>query len=92
MCTLPAYAELETILSRSVAIRAEVRSRVYWTNVLVDLKVSVDIIVTGCTGRIYLQQVHEAWRLFAGRYRELQSYVSTIKMRGRQRDRLIRRY
>jgi hypothetical protein len=59
------------ILSRSVAIKAEVRSRVYWTNVLIDPKVSVDIVFPGCTGQISLQQVHEARRLFADRNREL---------------------
>jgi hypothetical protein len=33
----------KTILSCSAAIKAEVRSRVYWTNVSVDPKVSVNI-------------------------------------------------
>jgi len=51
---LSACAELKTILSRSVAIKAEVRSRVYWTNVLVDPRVQVDIILTGCAGQISL--------------------------------------
>ena len=40
------------MLSLSLAIKAEVRSRVYWTNVLIDPKISVDIIVTGFTGQI----------------------------------------
>jgi len=47
-----------------------VRSRVYWTNVLVDPGVSADIIFTGCTGQMSLQQVHEARRLFADRNRD----------------------
>ena len=37
----PLTPNWKTILSRSVAIRAEVRSRVYWTNVSIDPKVSV---------------------------------------------------
>jgi hypothetical protein len=39
---------------------------------LVDLKVSVGIIFTGCTGQISLQQVHQARRLIADRNREPQ--------------------
>ena len=37
----PLTPNWKTILSRPAAIRAEVRSRVYWTNVLIDTKVSV---------------------------------------------------
>jgi hypothetical protein len=33
----------KTILSRSVAIKSEVRNRVYWTNVLIDNLESVGI-------------------------------------------------
>jgi hypothetical protein len=33
------------LLSRSVRIKAEVRSRVYWTNVLIDTKVLIDTLV-----------------------------------------------
>jgi hypothetical protein len=51
MCILSTYAELKTILSRSMAIRAEVRNRVHWTNVLVDPNVPVDIIFMGTHAR-----------------------------------------
>ena len=47
----------KTILSRSVVIKAEVRSRVYWTNVSVVPQVAADILFTCCTGQISLQQV-----------------------------------
>ena len=61
----PLKPNWKTVLSRSVAIRAEVRIRIYWTKVPVDPKVSVNIIFTGCTGPVSLQRVHEAGRLFA---------------------------
>jgi hypothetical protein len=41
----PLMPSWKTILSRSAAIKAEARSRVYWTNVLIDPKVSVDIFL-----------------------------------------------
>lgn len=82
MCTLSATPNWKTILSRSVEIKAEVRSRVYWTNVLVDPRVQVDVIFTGCTGQISLEQVHEARRLFADRNRDFDPMCPRSKCEG----------
>jgi hypothetical protein len=46
-------------LVRPPAIKTEARRRVYWTNVLIDPKVSVGVFFTGCTGQLSLQEVHQ---------------------------------
>ena len=88
----PLTPNSKTILSHSVPIKAEPLSSVYWTKVLIDPKVSVNIVFTGSTGRTYLQQVRETDILSL-----LQSQTSvqcsrTIKMRRRQRDQPMRKY
>jgi hypothetical protein len=82
----------KTILSSSSAIKAEARSRVYWTNVSVAPKNPVDILFADCTGRISHQQVREAQCIFAVRNHPLPSRVSKINIHGRKRDRLMRKY
>jgi hypothetical protein len=46
MCNLSAYAELEDDFFAFSAIKAEVRRGIYWTNVLIDTKVSVHVITS----------------------------------------------
>ena len=86
----PRTPNSKTILSRSAPIRAAVRNRVYWTNVLTDTKVSVDIIFTGCPARFVLSKIGRR-RVFAPNAIANLHPISRIKMR-RRHDHLMPRY
>src|ERR1700733_16314242 len=80
------------ILSCSAAIKAEVRGRVYWTNVSIDPKVSVDIFFHGLPARFLASKFTRLGVVSPTRNRELQSRGSTIKLPRRRGDHLMRRY